>query len=278
VTDSGIWPPLKEPIVITAFSGWSDASDCATETLEHIALCANAHDVLEIDLQDFIDFQANRPHTVLDADGVRRIEWPTARIRVGKVREEDIVLIDSDEPNMRWKVFAEDLAMHIESVRPKGLILLGALLADVPHTRPLPVSGSTTDDAIAERCDLGPNTYEGPTGMLGVLAVECAHRALPVTSLWATVPHYLSHSPCPPAVLGLINAIEDIVQVALPQGDYADQSRAWQRRCDELAEDDEDLRGYITALEEQHDAQESPDATGEAIAREFERYLRRRDQ
>ena len=264
--------------MIVAFSGWSDAADSATEALEHIALCSDAQDVLEIDLQDFIDFQENRPHTVLDEDGVRHIEWPTTRIRVGRLRDVDVVVIDSDEPSLRWRVFAQDLTDHIERLTPRAVLFLGALLADVPHTRTLPVTGTTTDAAVAERCDMGPNSYEGPTGLLGVLAVECVNRGLPVTTLWATVPHYLSHSPCPPAVLGLLNVVEDVAQVSLPQGDYAEQTRAWQRRCDELAADDEDLRGYITALEEQHDAQESPEATGDAIAREFERYLRRRGE
>lgn len=272
------WPELHQPLVVVAFSGWSDAADSATETIEHLALCAQARDVLEIDLQDFMDFQDNRPHTILDEDGTRHIEWPTARIRVGRIRDADIVLVDSDEPNLRWRVFAQDLAGHILDIKPSCVLFLGALLADVPHTRTLPVTGTTTDPVISARCEMGPNTYEGPTGLLGVLAVECISKGLTVTSLWATVPHYLSHSPCPPAVLGLLNAIEDVAQIALPQGDYAEQTRAWQRRCDELAEDDEDLRGYITALEEQHDAHESPEATGEAIAREFERYLRRRGE
>ena len=276
MTDEGRWPNVQLPIVLIAFSGWSDAADAATEALDHIALSSHARDVLEIDLEDFMDFQASRPHTVLDDSGVRHIEWPTIRVRHGRVGESDIVLIDADEPNLRWRTLASDLAAQVAALQPRAVVFLGALLADVPHSRPTPVTCTSVDPEVQARCDIAPSTYEGPTGIVGVLSVTCAELGLPVTSLWAAVPHYVAQSPCPPAVLGLLSAVEEVVSMSLPQGDYPDQSRAWVRRCDELAADDEDLRTYIEALQEQYDAEELPQTTGEAIAREFERYLRRR--
>lgn len=276
MTGDGRWPVVDNPIVLLAFSGWSDAADAATETLDHIALSVQARDCLEIDLEDYMDFQASRPHTLFDESGARRIEWPTIRVRQGRLAERDVVLIDADEPNLRWRTLATELVAHITAMSPSAVIFLGALLADVPHTRPTPVTTTSVDAKVKERCEISPSTYEGPTGIVGVLSVTCVDAGLPVTSLWAAVPHYVAQSPCPPAVLALIRCFEDVTQMSLPQGDYSDQSRAWVRRCDELAQDDADLAAYVEALQEQYDEQELPQNTGDAIAREFERYLRRR--
>lgn len=276
MTAAAPWPQVDDPVVLLAFAGWNDAGDAATDALEHLAVLSSAVDALEIDMGDYLDYQQIRPHILTADDGTRRIEWPSARVRLGFLAGRPLLLVDADEPNLRWRQFADEMCADIAALRPAAVVFLGALLADVPHTRATPVHGSSTDPAVAARCGFEESTYEGPTGIVGVLSVACAGTGLPVTSLWAAVPHYITQSPSPKAVVALLNGLEDVLGVSLNLGDYLEQARAWQRRCDELAADDEDLAEYISALEEQHDDASAPDATGDAIAREFERYLRRR--
>ena len=272
------WPHLDEPVVLASFCGWNDAGDAASDALEHIAELAHATDTLEIDLSDFMDYQQVRPHIATDDQGGRTIEWPTVRVRTGTLHGRDIVLIDADEPNYRWQRFADDLARDLVALKPSMVVFLGSMLEDVPHTRPTPIYGSSTDAAVMSRAGFTASTYEGPTGIVGVLGVVCTAHGLPVTSLWAGLPHYISHAPSPKAVVALLNALEDVLQMSLDLGDYLEQSRAWQRRCDELAAEDEELAEYIRTLEAQHDDDSSMQATGDAIAKEFERYLRRRGE
>lgn len=264
-------------MVLVAFCGWNDAGDAASDAVEHLVQKSNAVDVLEVDLGEYIDYQQVRPHIVTDDNGKRAIEWPTVRIRHGMLDGRDIIFVDGDEPNYKWRQFASELADDFSRLDPSALIFLGAMLEDVPHTRPTPIYGTSTDPTIAARCGFAPSTYEGPTGILGVLSVVCASRGLPVTSLWAGLPHYISHAPSPKAVIALLNALEDVLSLHIDLGDYLEQSRAWQRRCDELATEDDELAEYIKSLEVQHDDDSSMQSTGDAIAREFERYLRRRD-
>ncbi len=272
------WPHLPDAAVIIAFCGWNDAGDAASDALEHVAELSHASDLLELDLSDFIDYQQIRPHILTNEQGERAIEWPTVRIRMGRLHERNLILIDADEPNYRWQQFADDLARDLLALRPTAVIFLGSMLEDVPHTRPTPVYGSSTNSELAARTGFTPSTYEGPTGIVGVLSVAFAAVGLDVTSLWAGLPHYISHAPSPKAVVALLNALEDVLETSIDVGDFLEQSRAWQRRCDELASEDEELADYIRGLEAQHDDDSSMQATGDAIAKEFERYLRRRGE
>lgn len=278
---SWFWQNLKGSdvtILIASFAGWSDAADSATEALEHLAEIGDASLITVIDGQDYYDFQFNRPFVVNQADSGREIVWPQVTVRRAKIGATgtELLLVHGDEPNMRWQAFVADILAVAETQSVTTVLTLGSMLADVPHTRPTPVQGSTNDPDVESRCGYSAPTYEGQTGITGVLTFEAANRGLSTSSLWAAVPHYVSQSPCPKAVVALLNSIEDVLGVTIPLGDLVDEARAWQRSCDELASDDADIRDYIATLEEQVDAQDLPAASGEAIAKEFERYLRRR--
>ena len=270
---------LVEPIVICAFEGWNDAGDSATAAIEHLQLTWEAADLVDIDPDDYYDFQVTRP-TVRMVDGVtRRVEWPTTRLSVcrppGATR--DVVLMHGIEPNMRWRKFCAELLAQIEDLGVTTVITLGALLADTPHTRPVPVTGTAYDAASAARFGLERSRYEGPSGIVGVLQDACVQAGVPAISIWAAVPHYVSQPPSPKATLALLHRVEEILDLEVPLGDLPDQAEEWQRTVSEMAEEDEDVRNYVRALEERGDADlELNETSGDAIAAEFEKYLRRR--
>jgi predicted ATP-grasp superfamily ATP-dependent carboligase len=190
-----------------------------------------------------------------------------------------VILVHGIEPNMRWRAFSEELVHSLESLGVELVILLGALLADAPHTRPVPVSvGSSNANLASEVAGGGVSRvdYKGPTGILGVLQHTCTSASLPTVSLWAQVPHYVAQPPSPKATLALLRGVEDILDAPLPLADLPEEARAWERGVDELAQQDSEVADYVRTLEEAKDAMDLPEASGDAIAREFERYLRRR--
>jgi proteasome assembly chaperone (PAC2) family protein len=270
---------LVEPVMICAFEGWNDAGDAATAAIEHLQLTWEATELSEVDPDDYYDFQVTRP-TVRMVDGVtRRVEWPTTRLSVcrppGATR--DVVLMHGIEPNMRWRKFCAELLEQIEDLGITTVITLGALLADTPHTRPVPVTGTAYDAASAAQFGLERSRYEGPTGIVGVLQDACVQAGVPAISIWAAVPHYVSQPPSPKATLALLHRVEEVLDLEVPLGDLPDQAEEWQRTVSEMAEEDEDVRNYVRALEERGDADLALNETsGDAIAAEFERYLRRR--
>jgi predicted ATP-grasp superfamily ATP-dependent carboligase len=203
--------------------------------------------------------------------------WPTTRLLTPakKPTDRDIVLVQGIEPNMRWRRFCAELVGAFSDLKAEMVVLLGALLADSPHTRPVPVSAAASDAALAA-LHLEPVDYKGPTGIVGVLQHACSVAGLSAVSLWAAVPHYVAQPPSPKATLALLRGIEDILDISLPLADLPAEARAWERGVDELAEQDAEVAEYVRTLEEAKDATDLPEATGDAIAREFERYLRRR--
>ncbi len=272
-------PPLRDAVMVAAFEGWNDAASAASGVIDHLIEVWDAHVVAVLDPDEFYDFQVNRPSVGTDDEGMRRITWPSTRIYVahppGSTR--DVVLLRGLEPNMRWRQFCAELLACADDLDVQLVVTLGALLAEVPHSRPIAVSGSATELDLEDRLTLEPSTYEGPTGIVGVLQDACVRLDVPAVSFWAAVPHYLPQPPCPKATLALLAQVEDVLQVSVPLGDLPEDARAWERGVAELAEEDEDVAEYVRALEESQDAAELPEASGEAIAREFERYLKRRD-
>jgi proteasome assembly chaperone (PAC2) family protein len=272
-------PELVEPLVVCAFEGWNDAGDAATAAIEHLQLTWEATALSEIDPDDYYDFQVTRP-TVRMVDGVtRRVEWPTTRLSVCRPpgANRDVVLVHGIEPNMRWRKFCAELIEQFEDLGVTTVVTLGALLADTPHTRPVPVTGTAYDAASAAQFGLERSRYEGPTGIVGVLQDACVQAGVPAISIWAAVPHYVSQPPSPKATLALLHRVEEVLDVEVPLGDLPDQAEEWQRTVSEMAEEDEDVRNYVRALEERGDADlELNETSGDAIAAEFERYLRRR--
>ncbi|HNV11273.1 MAG TPA: PAC2 family protein [Propionibacteriaceae bacterium] len=268
---------LRDPVVICAFEGWNDASDSATEVINHLGVTYDADVVFELDGQDFYDFQVNRPQVTITEDG-REIEWPVTSLSIAETPERDLVLVSGPEPNMKWKAFCEALVSGFRTIEPKYVVLLGAMITDAPHSRPLPVSVSTEDATLGARLGAEPSTYEGPTGIVGILGDACRRVGMTTVSLWASVPHYVSNPPNPKASLALLNRLEDLLDQALDLGELPEMAKAWERGVDELAAQDPEIAEYITSLEQQQDESELPEATGDSIAAEFQRYLRRRDQ
>jgi hypothetical protein len=267
---------LTDPVVFIAFGGWNDAGSAASHAAEHLAEVCNTKQAFSLNPDDFYDYQVNRPE-VRGSGETRRIAWPTTELRTGKLpNDQDIVVVQGLEPNFRWRQFCTLLASALRSAGARRVYLLGALLADHPHTRPIPVSATTANPTVAEELAIGPSTYEGPTGILGILGEDLDRAGIEVVSLWAAIPHYVSSPPSPKGTLALLNRLEDLLDVSLDLGDLPELARAWERGVNELAADDSEVAEYVTALEHQRDESELPEASGDAIAAEFQRYLRRR--
>lgn len=267
------------PVMIAAFEGWNDAGDAASAAIEHLQLVWDAKPLAETNPEDYYDFQVTRP-TIRMVDGVtRRLEVPTTRLSICRPAgsDRDVVLVHGLEPNMRWAQFCTELLAHVERLGVSTVLSLGALLADTAHTRPVPVTGAAYDAETAARFGLTKSQYEGPTGIVGVFQDACVQFGVPAISYWAAVPHYVSQPPAPKATLALLHRIEEVLDVEVPLGTLPDQAEEWEHTVSEMAEEDEEVRNYIRALEERGDSESTlTEASGEAIAAEFERYLRRR--
>lgn len=276
-------PELVDPVMICAFEGWNDAGDAASSAVGHLDREWKGEVFASLDAEDYYDFQVNRPTVTLHG-GVRKVTWPTTQLSAvriadadGKGHPRDLVFVRGIEPSMRWRSFCNEILGFAHELGVELVVLLGALLGDTPHTRPVPVTGVTSDPELAESMDLEETRYEGPTGIVGILQEACTHAGVPTASLWAAVPHYVSQPPNPKATLALLNRLDDLIDVRIPLGELPDDARAWQLGVDQLAAEDTEVAEYVQTLEEARDTAELPEASGEAIAREFERYLRRRD-
>lgn len=272
-------PELHDPVMILAFEGWNDAGEAASRVIEHLIELWDAETVAAIDPEDYYDFQVNRPQVTNQGQG-RGIHWNTTRILLASPDSlgRDVLLVTGTEPSFRWRAFTTELLDLGVAHGVETVICLGALLADVAHTRPIPVSSSSPDEMTSYRFELEPSQYEGPTGITGVVA-DGAHQAEMVSiSSWAAVPHYAAQVPCPKASLALLGQLEDLLDTVIEHGELEEEARAWERGVDELATSDEDIAEYVSALESAQDTSELPEASGDAIAKEFERYLRRRGE
>jgi len=271
--------PLRDPILVAAFEGWNDAGDAATGAVEHLAEVWGAVQITEIDPDDFYDFQMNRPTVALEDGAARRLTWPTTRFLACRLPDagHDVVLVRGVEPNMRWRGFCDQILSIASALGVSQVVTLGALLADSPHTRPVPVSGTSSDPGLATRLGLEHSKYEGPTGIVGVLQ-DCFEKAgTPAVSFWAAVPHYVAQPPCPKATAALLRKVEDMLDIPVPLTDLPERAREWEQQVDELAAEDSEVAEYIASLEEREPETDLPEASGEAIAKEFERFLRRQE-
>ncbi|MFP3713957.1 PAC2 family protein [Puerhibacterium sp. TATVAM-FAB25] len=267
----------RHPVMIAAFEGWNDAGGAATAALEHLAGVWNARKVHELDPEEYHDFQVNRPVVGRGPGGERTITWPTTTVWVAELPQRTVVLVHGIEPSMRWRRYCAELLDVAEEWNVRTVVTLGALLADVPHTRPIPMTATSDDDGLRAVLDLEPSTYEGPTGIVGVLQHAAGERGRQSVSLWAAVPHYVANPPSPKATLAILARVEELLAEPVPLGELPEDAEAWQHGVDELASEDAEIAEYVQQLEEAKDTAELPEASGEAIAREFERWLRRRD-
>ena len=286
-------PALRKPVMLIAFSGWNDAAEAATGAASHIlgAWTDAEHAIndqvgvvpeliADIDPEEFYDFQVNRPIVDIDESQIRSLTWPGTQI-FGLATPNfdfDFIIVRGVEPSMKWKTFTHDLLDLADDLEVQTIITLGSMLADAPHSRPITVTGSGAHPELAKRLGVEVSSYEGPTGILGVIADASLRRGLDAISLWAAIPHYASNSPSPKATLALINAVEDFLEISLPQGDLHADSLEWESEVDELAREDSDVAEYVKALEESKDSTLLSDVSGEDLARELERFLRRQSE
>ncbi|MBT2550168.1 PAC2 family protein [Arthrobacter sp. ISL-65] len=265
-------------VMLAAFEGWNDAGEAASDALRYLNKLWGGKKVASIDADEYYDFQFTRPTVRRTASGERKIKWPSTRIYKASAPDTnvDVIFIQGTEPSYKWRAYTAELLVHAEALHVDYVVLVGALLADVPHSRPIPVSTSTDDSVLRERLNLEASQYEGPVGIVGVLSEVSLLAGIPTVSLWAAVPHYVAQAPSPKAQLALLHRIEELLQVPLDTHELAEEAEAWERGVNELATEDPEIAAYVRQLEEAKDTADLPEASGESIAREFERYLKRR--
>jgi len=270
--------PRRYTVMLAAFEGWNDAGEAATDAVKYLSRLWESHKVATVDPDLYYDFQFTRPVVHRTGSGERRIKWPTTKLTRSSVPDAplDIIFVHGVEPSYRWRAYTAELLAHAEELGVDCIILVGALLADVPHSRPIPVTVTSDDDDVRRALNTETSQYEGPTGIVGVLADVASLAGIPTMSVWAAVPHYVGQSPSPKAELALLHRLEDILQVPLEVSVLSEEAEAWERGVDELATEDPEVAAYVRQLEEAKDTAELPEATGESIAREFERYLKKR--
>lgn len=272
-------PELEDPVLIAAFEGWTDAADAASNAVLHLIDALDAELIAELDSEDYYDYQATRPIVGRDIADPLHLDWPVTQVYAGRPEgwQRDVVLVVGVEPNLRWQTFVSGLLELAEQMRVSAVYCLGAMLADAPHSRPVPVTGQGVPQDLAVSINLEPADYTGPAGINVVLASQAADRGIDTLMLWAAVPHYLAEPPCPKATLALLTRLEDALRLPIPRGDLAEQSDAWQRGAEEAVAEDEQVAEYVESLEAQSDLDAFPGTTADDIARDFERFLRRRD-
>jgi predicted ATP-grasp superfamily ATP-dependent carboligase len=273
-------PQLRSPIMILAFSGWNDAGEAASAALEHLASIWPVQTIGEFDTEEFYEYQNNRPIVSVDESFNRSLTWPTTTVRGVSLPnyDRDLILVSGVEPSLKWRTFVGQLLDLGEDLDISMVVCLGSLLADVPHTRPIPVTATAARPEFGERLGLEMSRYEGPTGILGAIQDACNQREIDALSIWAAIPHYVSSPPCPKATLSLLNHLEDLLELSIDLGELPEDAKAWEIGVDQLSQEDSEIADYVKSLEESKDEADLPEATGEAIAREFERYLRRRGE
>lgn len=268
---------LRNPIMIAAFEGWNDAGESASGAIAHLLTAWTHQELARFNPEEFYDFQVNRPQIKVDERIVRDIIWPNTIVyaATSPSLKNDFLIVKGIEPSMRWPSFANQILDLADDYEVSLLITMGALLADSPHTRPITVTGSGAHPDIAAKLGIEVSRYEGPTGIVGVLQDAAYKRSIDAVSLWAAVPHYVSTPPSPKASLALINALEDFLEISIPLGNLPRRADEWEIAVNQMAEEDLEVAEYVKQLESSKDAAELPDVTGESIAKEVERFLRR---
>jgi hypothetical protein len=270
---------LGRRIVVTAFEGWNDAGEAATSAATLLRSSSAYEPVFSVDPELYFDYQYSRPQMVSDASGRRILRWPeTTLLRpTQRTRGTQLWLLVGVEPARAWQAFTGEVIDVLLREDVTGLVALGSMMSDVPHTRPISVFAGSDNEKLRSSLGLERSTYEGPVGILSALAATAEQSGIPTAGLWASVPHYVAgQSPSPKATLALLDKLEEITGANVPRGDLATQAAAWEASIDAAAAEDDEMSEYIRQLEAARDTWDSPEASGDAIALEFERYLRRR--
>jgi proteasome assembly chaperone (PAC2) family protein len=273
---------LRAPALICAFKGWNDAADAASSAIEYVGSALGARRFATIDPEEFYDFQATRPRVKMADGQAREIVWPAVELYEARVPRapRDLILLAGSEPSFRWRTFSNLVVELAEALGTQLVVTLGALLADVPHTRAISVTGLTSDPALVARLGLAPSSYEGPTGIVGILHAAFQQAGLPSASLWAAVPHYIAATPNPKAALALVRKLEGLVGVAVDGSELEVASADYERQVNVAVQSDPDVQAFVERLE-QAASEETEDAfpslpSGETIARDLQRFLRQR--
>jgi len=275
-------PTLRSPILVAAFAGWNDAASAATTALDSVADALEAERIAELDPEDFYDFQVTRPTIRLTDGQTREVDWPLNSFFAARAptADRDLVLLAGIEPNMRWRTFAGAVLEAAERLDIEMVITLGALLADVPHTRPVPITGLATDPDLVERLNLQRSSYEGPTGIVGIVHDACRRRGLTSASLWAAVPHYVAAVPNPKAALALLRRLEQFTGIAIEASELEDAMDRFETQVDRAVASNPEIEELVRRLESEQDEAPELDTgempSGDTIARDFQRFLRQR--
>ncbi len=267
--------------MVAAFAGWNDAASAATTALEAVAVGLDSEIVARIDPEEYFDFQVNRPTIRLVEGRTRRIDWPSTTVIAASVpaAERDLILLSGTEPNVRWRAFSAAVLDAAERMNVEMVVTLGALIADVAHTRPVPITGLASDEQLVERLGLSRSHYEGPTGIVGVLHEACRRRDIPSASLWAAVPHYVAAVPNPKAALALLRRLESLTGIAVEASELEEAMERFDAQVDEAVAANPEIRELVERLESEQEETLEPGAdvpSGDALAREFQRFLRQR--
>ena len=304
---SGITGSFSGRVLVVAFEGWSDAGGAASAAAQWL-LAHLGHEELEIlSAEEFVDYQMHRPQLVIGDDGKRRLEWPDTRLYGPIERPEsstqaadsaapgshstehpseiiryvsgepakDVFVLIGAEPSRRWRAYVQRVIELVESWRIDHIVMLGALFSDAPHSRPIATSLTTDNDELRQKLGLERSDYEGPAGIGSALALAATAAGIDHVSVWASVPHYVHSAPSPKATLALLDQVEELLDVVIPRGDLVEEANEWEANINALAAGDSEMAQYIERLEAARDAFEGPESTGEAIAHEFEKFLRR---
>jgi predicted ATP-grasp superfamily ATP-dependent carboligase len=273
---------LRAPAMICAFQGWNDAGDSASSAVSFLASALEADRFARIDSQEFYDFQANRPSVRMTEGNYEEVMWPTVEVfeAFAPRAARDLVLVQGVEPSMRWRAFSAHLVDLAEALGVQVVVSLGALLGDVAHSRPVTMTGCASDPSLVSRLGITPSTYEGPTGIVGVLHHTCAQAGLPSATIWAGVPHYVAAAANPKAALALVRRVEGLVGVSVDVSELEVASADYERQVGIAVSSDPDIQAFVERLEQEADAEEEaspkqvPD--GDALEREFQRFLKQR--
>ncbi len=283
-----IWrdrPQLRAPVMVCAFKGWNDAGEAASAAVSFINDRFESNEVARLDPEEFYDFTAVRPTVRLTDGTTREIDWPENTVWAAPVpgAEGDLVTFRGVEPSLRWRRFTDNVISVARELNVRKVITIGALLADVPHTRPVSITGIASDDDLLTRLGYDRTSYEGPTGIVGVLHHAFAEAGLPSASLWASVPHYVAAAPNPKAALALIRSFEGVAGIAVDALDLEQSAEEYQRQVDAAVATDPDVKSFVERLEQTLDevAEEiAPDPeqlpSADTIARDFQRFLRQK--
>jgi len=247
-------PELRRPVVVAAFTGWNDAGDAASRAIRHLVEAWRATPLAEIDPEVFTDFGTIRPHVRLNGGRTREIVWPTVGLWSVSAPGTDVVLMLGPEPSLRWRLFCDQVLGVAQHLDASMFVTVGALLADVPHRRPVQVIGTATDQALIDRFDLQRSRYEGPTGIVGALQDAVQRAGLSAVSLWAAVPAYASQEPSPKATMALVERACELIGTPAPTASLGEEVAEYEYRIDSRIEDEDDLRAYVNRLEEMVDA------------------------